>query len=216
MPIYDSFELTQQYLTKIDEDQKQTIEAFKYAAIVGSQLGSLTVWIKGKPRVIRGLESLRKVWKVEVHRRAHLKSRPSDADFPTGCLSQDDGADNDEKTEVDETAQQISDLKEVVASINTFIQDNKMDTTPVMARITAAKSLNATMMLLLQMTSSAAGKLEDPDNAHLTIVRIAAAEVMRLIPSEFDDVMRILDEVRIVGNLSALEGDPIAMELAKD
>ena len=42
MPVYNSFDLTKQYLRKIAPEQEQMIEAFTPTAILPSQLGSVT------------------------------------------------------------------------------------------------------------------------------------------------------------------------------
>ena len=69
------------------------------------------------------------------------------------------------------------------------------------------------MMRMLQITSSAGGKLDDPENAHKLLANTVAEEVLCALPKNFDTILALVVKAR---KQHITICDPKACELLKD
>ena len=215
---FDSFEKCQAYMRKIDATKSQSakIVAFKYAALYGCLSGSpVPIWIKGKKKLVKGYDNLRKIWKQDMYKSSRkLQPRASDADFPSGAfVALEDDADEQSQNEQN-IEQALEELKDNFPAVEAFLEENHVGEMPTLAHLVAGKALNATMLAMLQATSGG-NPLEDPDKAYVVVTKAAHEQVGSLMPAKFEEVAAFIDMVRSKQQEGLLKHCPSAEALFK-
>ena len=202
-------------LSKAPEPQHAVlVRNFEDASLFGVMTGSVALHVRGLTKSCASFNHIRRMFKVEIYRRAALQPKVSDTDFVARAIGVSASAsqstlllfdhvetevrgDAMEEVERRESFQKIVVVGDdsIYGEISSFFFANDFKSTIMMGIPVAAEAMNNTLMRVLTNLNTQGGIFADAKTGMMVMIEAVAQEVMRLMPMERESPMTNLAAV---------------------